>query len=264
MDYEHLFYISVPLRQRSSGWGCPRQVNIVESKKQQRLDESLAALRREWGDAVVRRLGDAGTPTAYRPTGFALLDRALDMGGLPIGQLTQLCGTPTSGATTLAYKILAQASGEALVYVDGPHSFDADYAARCGVDTANLLLIHPPSLDHALETLLPLVDTAAVAVLVLDRRQTKQRLAPAALRRLMTALHRSRCALVVVEPTSTPLIAQHAAVRLQLQVERWLMRRHDVNGYRTRVDILKNQFGRSGHHIRLVIGFSLVVKGDGT
>jgi recombination protein RecA len=238
----------------------------VDSEKQQRLNESLAALRQEWGEAVVRRLGDAGThsPVAHRPTGFVLLDKALDVGGIPVGQLTHLCGTPTSGATTLAYKILGQASSEAVVYVDCPHTFDADYAARCGVDTANLLLIQPLSVDHALESLYALVDTAAVAVLALDPRKQKLRLDRAALRRLMTALHRSRCALVVVEPMSTPIIADHAAVRLHLQVARWLMRRQEVNGYRTQVRILKNQFGRSGHHLSLVIGFALVVKGDGT
>ena len=127
MEHEHLFYMSVPLRQRSrpvgmpvARVGLPRQVNIVESKKQQRLDESLAALRREWGDAVVRRLGDTGTPSPVpnRPTGFTLLDQALDSGGIPIGHLTQLCGTPTSGATTLAYKILGQVANEVVVYVD--------------------------------------------------------------------------------------------------------------------------------------------------
>lgn len=235
----------------------------MDQEKKQRLDEALAALRREWGDEVVRHLGDASTssPIPHFPTGFALLDQALDIGGIPIGHLTHLCGTPTSGATTLAYKILAQATGEAAVYVDCPHTFDADYAARCGVDTANLLLIQPHSLDHALETLNQLVDTTAVAVLTLDHQ--KQRVDRATFHRLITALHRSHCALVVVEQAGTASFSEQAAVRLHLQVERWLFRRLDVNGYRTRVHVLKNQFGRSGHLVRLVIGFSLVVNGDG-
>src|SRR5258708_8423486 len=141
----------------------------MSSDKKQRLDQALGTIRREWGEDALRRGSDAEQRSAlpHIPTGFASLDHALGIGGLPLGQLTQVRGQATSGAMTLACKVLAQASGEALVYVDLAQTFDADYAARCGVDTASLLVIQPQSLDHALEALTTLVDTAAVAVLAL-------------------------------------------------------------------------------------------------
>jgi recombination protein RecA len=243
----------------------------MNSEKKQRLEEAIVGIRHEHGvDALrpadaLRPPGGSGAKSSipHLSTGFAVLDRALGADGLPRGHLTQLSGTPTSGAMTLACKVLAEATGEAVICIDLPHTFDADYAARCGVDTASLLLVQPPSLDHAFETLTALVDTAAAAVLVLDTAEEKRHVDNAALNRLMSALYHSRCALMFVQRAGTPLFSEKAAVRLHLRRERWLWQRQDVNGYRTQVRILKNQWGRSGQTVRLVVGFSTVVRGDG-
>jgi len=232
--------------------------------KKQRLDQALVEIRRAYGENVVRPLGD--TPTATTPhlsTGFVVLDQALSMGGLPKGHLSHLSGIPTSGAMTVACKTLAQAVGEAVVYIDLPNTFDVDYAARCGIDTANLLLVQPSTLEQALETLTALVDTATASLLVPDTHLANARLTITAINRLLSALRRSNCTLIVVERTATRLLADKAAVRLHFQRERWLRQRQDVAGYRTRVRILKNQWGRTGQTVRLVIGFSTVVRGDG-
>ncbi|MHB8624588.1 MAG: P-loop NTPase family protein [Aggregatilineales bacterium] len=238
----------------------------MTSEKKRRLDKAVVAIRREWGQDALRQVTDSekssGVP--HIPTGFPMLDRALRIGGVPKGHLTQFTGIPTSGAMTLAYKILAQATGEALVYVDLAQTFDADYAARCGVDTANLLLIQPKALDSALETLTPLLNTAAAAVLALDVHEGKQRIDTAVLNRLMAALRRSRCALLVVERAETALFSTKAAIHLHLKRECWLYQRQDVNGYRVQVRIIRNQFGQSGQSVRLVVGFSAIVRGDGT
>ncbi len=237
----------------------------MNEEKKQRLAEALVAIRRTYGPDALHQLGEANAPTSVPSlsTGFAVLDWALGIGGLPKGHLTQVSGIPTSGAMTLACKVLAQAVDEAGVWVDLPQTFDADYAARCGVDTANLVLIQPPSLDQALEMLATLVNTAAAAVLMLDTTAKKPRVDQAAFNRLLSALHRSRCALILVEQAGTPLLSEKAALRLHFQRERWLRQRQDVNGYRTRVRILKNAWGPSGHSVRLTIGFSTVVDGDG-
>src|SRR5262249_43100693 len=153
---------------------------------------------------------------------------------------------------------VAQARDEAVVCVDLPGTFDVDYAVRCGVDTDNLALIQPHSLDHALESLLALVDTAAAALFILDAGETKPHITISALNRLMSALHRSGCALMLVERAGTPLLSEKASLRLHFQRERWLRQRKEVNGYRTQVRILKNQWGRSDQSVRLVIGFSTV------
>lgn len=233
--------------------------------KKQRLEEAIVAIRRVYGEDALRPLADAAASSAvaHLSTGFAGLDRALGIGGLPKGHLTQVSGIPTSGAMTLACKVLAQALGEAVVCIDFMHTFDVDYAARCGVDTDNLLLIHPASLDHALETLTTLVDTAAAALLILEPVDRKTRVPTAGLNRLMSALHRSDCALILIERTGLPLLSEKAAVRLHFQRTRWLRQRQDVRGYHTQVRILKNQWGRSGQTVRLTIGFSTVVDGDG-
>jgi recombination protein RecA len=237
----------------------------MNSEKKQRLDQAIVALQREYGADAVRPLVDSGARSSipHLLTGFALLDRALGIGGLPKGHLTQLSGIPTSGAITLACKVLAQATGEAVICIDLPRTFDADYATRCGVDTNNLLLIQPQSLDHALETLTGLVDTAGAAMLVLDTIAGKRHVTTTAMNRLISALHRSRCTLLFVEQVGTPLFSEKAAIRLYLQRERWLRQQQEVNGYRTQVRILKNQFGRSGQTVRLTIGFSTVIRGDG-
>src|SRR5689334_6103648 len=129
--------------------------NIMTTEQKRRLDEAVVAIRRAWGQDALRQFTEseklAGVP--HISTGFPSLDQALNIGGIPKGHLTRLSGIPTSGAMTLAYKTLAQAAGEALVYLDLAHNFDADYAARCGVDVANLVLIQPNGVDAALETL---------------------------------------------------------------------------------------------------------------
>jgi len=238
----------------------------MTTEQKRRLDEAVVAIRRDWGQDAVHQFteSDKSSGIPHIPTGFPLLDRALGIGGIPRGHLTEVCGIPTSGAMTLAYKIMAQAAGEALVYLDLAHSFDADYAARCGVDVANLLLIQPRVVDPALETLTSLANTAAVAVLALDGHERKQRVDTAVLNRLVSALRHSNCALIVVERTQTGRFSARAAVHLHLKREHWLRQRQDVNGYRVQVQIVKNQFGRPGRSIRLVVGFSSLVQGDGT
>lgn len=233
--------------------------------KKQRLDEALVGIRRAHGEDAVRPLA-AEQIAAMMPhlsTGFAVLDQALGIGGLPKGHLSHLSGIPTSGAMTVACNTLAQAVDEAIVCIDLSGTFDVDYAARCGVDTANLLLVQPSTLDQALETLTALVDTAAAALFILDSSQAQARASLPAFNRLLSALHRSNCALIAVERTGNRLLADKAAVRLHFQRERWLRQRQDVAGYRTRVRVLKNQWGRTGPTVRLVIGFSTVVRGDG-
>src|SRR5690349_3000444 len=98
------------------------------SEKKQRLDRAIASIRHKWGETVLHQLDDShkssGIP--HVPTGFPRLDAALGIGGVPRGHLTHLLGAPTSGATTLACKLLAHATGEAIVYVDLTRTFDAD------------------------------------------------------------------------------------------------------------------------------------------
>ena len=241
----------------------------MPDKQRRRLEEAIASIRRAYGENALRLLEDANrqSSVAHLSTGFALLDRRLNIGGLPKGHLTHVSGMPTSGAMTLAFKVLAQAVGEAVIYVDLPQTFDVDYAVRCGVDETALALIEPESLHQAFETLVGLIDTAAAVILVphpqQEKEEEKEKIDSADVHRLMTALHRSQCVLILVERIGTDLLASHAAVQLHLKRERWLRRRRDVTGYRTKVHIIQNKFGPAGVKVRLTIGFSTVVRGDG-
>jgi len=236
----------------------------MSQPKQQRLDIAVETIRQRFGETAIRRVEHTNQVEAipHISTGFPALDHALTIGGFPKGQLSHLCGVPTSGATTLALKTLAQAVGQAVVYVTLSPTFDADYAARCGVMTDNVLLVTSETVAQAIEALLPLVDSAAAAVLVLPHPAPH---APSAdVNRLVNAVRRSSCAVLVLTRDSAAPVARDAAVRLSLRRERWLHRRSDVNGYRIQAHILKNQFGLSGLKVPLVIGFSGTVAGDGT
>jgi recombination protein RecA len=112
--------------------------------RQMRLVELVAAAQRRWGArALVQGVSHIAAPAALA-TGLPPLDTLLD-GGLPRGRLTEFLGTPTSGMTTIALQALAhtQARGEIGAFLDLRGTFDAGYAAACGVDLASLLLVRP-------------------------------------------------------------------------------------------------------------------------
>ncbi len=230
----------------------------MPSEKDRRLETTLNDLQARWGAGVVRR------PSALS-TGFAALDRTLGIGGVPRGHLTSLLGVPTSGAGTLALKIAASATahGEQVAYLDLTGTFDADYAARCGVDLERLALVELASPAAAVEALTVLVKAVGAAILPADIGPGGPFPDRAALRRLLITLHASSCALVVLTRTATDPFAEQATLRLELTRERWLLRRRDVRGYRARVRVLRNRFAPPGRPVSLVIGFDGAVKGDG-
>lgn len=104
------------------------------------------------------------------PTGFAALDHALGVGGLPRGRIVELFGPSSAGKTTLALQILshAQQAGLAAAWIDADHAFDAAYAAQLMVDTASLPVIQPESAEEALEIARQLAVSGAVDFLIVD------------------------------------------------------------------------------------------------
>ena len=225
------------------------------------LETVLANLQARWGTRVVRKLGKPETVMVpHLKTGFATLDRALGIGGLPRGYVSELVGAPTSGAGTIALKTLANAHymGEMAVYFDLSGTFDADYAVRCGVHLANLLLVRPTSNAEAFDIAYTLVSSGSVGALIYDAGA--EGYSPLVWRRLLAPLTNSACAFVYLSELA---IVELAAVRLYIERERWLYRRRDVRGYRTRVTILENKFSALRNPVSVLIGFSGVVTGDG-
>ena len=247
---------------------------------------AVSAIQRRWGLRALRRLGqDArATPVPHVSTGFASLDDILGIGGIPRGRITEMLAAPTSGMTTIALKVLAnaQARGDMAAYVDLSYTFDPDYAARCGVHPSRLLLVRPHHGGEALEIFYRLIASRGIGVLVFDsvsqlmaESQGAQALS-AALRQLTNVVAQSPCAAIFLTPLhfgdassmdnypSGFALPQYAAVRLLIEKEEWIQKRRDIGGYQARVTVLKNKLGPSGKTASIAITFNGVVDGNGT
>ena len=140
-----------------------------ESKNE--LDGLLASLREKFGDGSVMRLGDASkVDVAVIPTGSFSLDLALGVGGLPRGRVVEIFGPESSGKSTLALNVVAQAQkqGGKAAFIDVEHAIDPDYAAKLGVKINDLIISQPDSGEEALNILESLVRSGMVSVAVVD------------------------------------------------------------------------------------------------
>ena len=122
--------------------------------KQIALDKALGDLTKRFGEGTVMRLGDAHHLRVEAiPTGSLSLDIALGVGGIPRGRVTEIYGPESSGKTTIAQHIVAEAQrmGGTAAFVDMEHALDPSYAEQCGVDVDNLLISQPDTGEQALE-----------------------------------------------------------------------------------------------------------------
>ena len=136
------------------------------------IESAMNDIEKRFGRGTIMRLGDSDTYTPARPipTGSLALDLALGIGGVPRGRVTEIFGAESTGKTTLAYHIMAEAqkSGGTAAYIDAEHALDPEFARTCGVDTDNLLVSQPDYAEQALEICEYLVRSGAVAVVVID------------------------------------------------------------------------------------------------
>lgn len=250
---------------------------------------AVTEVQRKWGPKALRKL-ETSTPAAEVPripTGFPALDQALGIGGIPRGRITEILGAPTSGMTTLALQVIAQAqaAGDTAIYVDLGYTFDPDYAACCGVNPAHLLLVRPRTAGEALEMVEALVASHGTGVLVFDsvahlqtarpgslaREPGDAQAMPGVLRRLLGPLAGSPCALIFLTPLASGeatasrnyprglALPDYAAVRLLLQRERWIYRPRAIYGYQARVTVLKNKLAAAGRQVVITITFNGIV-----
>ena len=270
--------------------------------RQRQLDMAVAAVQRRYGPWALVKGKPASAAGSGRvphiPTGFAALDQALGIGGLPKGRICELVGPATSGKTTLALKFLtqAQANGGQVAYIDQALHFDPDYAYRCGLDLSRLLVGTSHDLPESLAMTEALVRSGSLSVLVFDALDflwtdvKAAQLLAATLNRLPAALAHSGTILLVVHelpiahpftgsfltasslsgggasPLGSPALsalAHYAAVRLQVVREDWVPVHDDIRGYNARVEVLKNQLGPAGRTVSLTIKFNGTVHGDG-
>ena len=139
--------------------------------KQKALELSLAGIEKQYGKGAVMKMGEKGSMAIGTvPTGALALDLALGIGGLPRGRVTEIYGPESSGKSTLAMHVVAEAQrlGGICAYVDAEHAMDPIYARAIGVDVDELLISQPDTGEQALEITDMLVRSGAIDVVVID------------------------------------------------------------------------------------------------
>src|SRR5437868_4463251 len=132
---------------------------------------ALAQMDKQFGKGSVLMLGSrAALPVEVIPTGSIAIDNALGVGGFPRGRVVEIFGPESSGKTTLALHVIAEAqrTGGAAAFIDAEHALDPTYATRLGVDTENLIVSQPDYGEQALEIAQALVMSQAIDVIVID------------------------------------------------------------------------------------------------
>lgn len=135
------------------------------------FENLLSSLQEKFGEGAIMKLGDVSkVDVAVIPTGSFSLDLALGVGGLPRGRVTEIFGPESSGKTTLALNVVAQAQkqGGKAAFIDAEHAMDPEYAAKLGVNINELLISQPDSGEEALNILESLVRSGMISVIVVD------------------------------------------------------------------------------------------------
>jgi recombination protein RecA len=246
--------------------------------KQKALDAALGQIERAFGKGSIMKLGsrEAATETEVISTGSLGLDIALGIGGLPRGRIVEIYGPESSGKTTLALHVIAEAQkgGGTCAFVDAEHALDPAYARKLGVNIDELLISQPDAGEQALEIADTLVRSGAVDVLVIDsvaalvpRAELEgemgdnhmglhARLMSQALRKLTGSISKSRCMVIFINqirmkigimfgnPETTTggnALKFYASVRLDIRRIGSIKEKEQVIGNQTRVKVVKNK-----------------------
>ncbi len=144
---------------------------MTELERRKAIDLALLAMDKQFGRGTVLRLGsDNAVPVEAISSGCLSIDVALGVGGFPRGRVAEVFGPESSGKTTIALQVIAQAqkAGGAAAFIDAEHALDPTYARKLGVDIDNLLVSQPDTGEQALEIIAALVQSGALDVVVLD------------------------------------------------------------------------------------------------
>ncbi len=143
----------------------------MSEERDRALEAAMTQIKKEYGDGAVMRLGEAShLAVEIIPTGSLALDRALGVGGIPRGRVSEIYGPEASGKTTVCQHIVAESQklGGVAAFIDMEHALDPAYAARCGVDIDNLYISQPDTGEQALEITETLVRSGAIDVVIID------------------------------------------------------------------------------------------------
>ena len=251
---------------------------MAQDERAVALNNALVQIERQFGKGAIMRMGEISERMAFETisTGSIALDLALGIGGLPRGRIVEIYGPESSGKTTLALHVIAEAQrgGGNAAFVDVEHALDPAYAKALGIDLDNLLVSQPDTGEQALDIAEMLVRSNAVDVIVVDSVAAlvtkaelegdmgdthvglQARLMSQALRKLTSAISRSKCVMIFINqlrekvgvmfgsPETTSggrALKFYASVRLDVRKLEQIKVGQDVVGTRTRVKVVKNK-----------------------
>ena len=249
-----------------------------DSKKDKAIELAITQIDRQFGKGSIMRLGEEHLPNTENSisTGCLSLDVALGVGGVPKGRIVELYGPESSGKTTLALHIVAEAQKEGgfAAFIDAEHAIDPDYSKRLGVDTEQLLISQPDSGEQALEICETLVRSGALDIIVIDSVAAlvpraelegdmgdahvglQARLMSQALRKLTGTVSRSNTTVIFINqirekigvmfgnPETTPggrALKFYSSIRMEIRRITSLKDGTDMVGSRVRVKVVKNK-----------------------
>lgn len=249
----------------------------MDEQKKAALEKALTSIERQYGKGSVMRLGDQKhLDIDVIPTGSLALDLALGIGGIPRGRIIEIYGPESSGKTTLALHILAEAQkkGGIAAFVDAEHALDPVYAKNLGVDTEELIISQPDTGEQALEITESLVRSNALDVIVVDsvaalvpkaeiegemgdsHMGLQARLMSQGLRKLTGAINKSKASVIFINqlrekigvmfgnPETTTggrALKFFTSVRMDIRRIEIIKRGDEMIGNRVRVKVVKNK-----------------------
>jgi len=248
-----------------------------EEAKMKALENTLSKIEKDFGKGAIMRLGDkSGVSVEAIPTGVLSLDVALGVGGVPRGRIIEIFGPESSGKTTLAQHIIAEAQqkGGIAAFIDAEHALDPEYARNLGVNIETLLISQPDTGEQALEITEELVRSGAIDVIVIDsvaalvpkaeidgemgdsHMGLQARLMSQALRKLTGIVGKTRTTVVFINqlrqkigimfgnPETTTggnALKYYASLRLDIRKIETLKKDGQEYGNRVKVKVLKNK-----------------------
>lgn len=259
---------------KGSVQSVPREHQV---ERQKALEAAMVQIQKQFGQGAVMRMGDQAIAEIETiSTGAITIDLALGVGGVPRGRIIEIYGPESSGKTTVALHIVAEAqkAGGTCAFIDAEHALDAVYAGKIGVDVDNLLLSQPDTGEQALEITETLVRSGCIDVIVIDSVAAlvpraeiegemgdshvglQARLMSQALRKLTGIVSKSSTVCIFINqlrekvgvlygnPETTPggrALKFYSSVRLDVRKTETLRNGTEVIGNRTRVKVVKNK-----------------------